>query len=147
MKGSLRTARRRCAIPTLIALTLILAACTAAPLGSVGTGAAGSGGQNHTPTTTTAPPVPVTELPGDGTKDVLPTAPISLSVDAGALHDVALISPSGTRVSGALSAAGNSWATTEVLGYDSTYTWSGTATGPSVACCKSSFGWVRVWRG
>jgi lipoprotein-anchoring transpeptidase ErfK/SrfK len=130
VKGSLRTARRRCAIPTLIALTLILAACTAAPLGSAGTGAAGSGGQNHTPTTTTAPPVPVTELPGDGTKDVLLTAPISLSVNAGALHDVALISPSGTKVSGALSAAGNSWATTEVLGYDSTYTWSGTATGP-----------------
>ncbi len=128
MRRSRRTARCRSAVLVLTALVLTLAACTAAPLGSSGPG---TGGQAHTEASAPAPPVPVTELPGDGAKDVLPTAPVSVAVKAGGLHDVTLTSPTGTQVKGALEAGGTSWATSEPLGYDSTYTWSGTATGPT----------------
>lgn len=120
MRGSLRAARRRCAYPVLVGLTLSLAACTAAPLGAGGAGAGGTGGQTHTSTTSAA--VPVTESPGDGTKDVPPAAPVSVSAKGSTLHDVALTSPTGTKVNGTLSPAGGSWAASEALGYGSTYT-------------------------
>jgi len=107
---------------------LSLAACTAAPLGAGGAGAGGSGGQNHT--STTSVPVPVTESPGDGTKDVPPAAPASVSAKGSTLHDVALTSPTGTKVNGTLSPAGDSWTASEALGYGSTYTWAGTVSGP-----------------
>ena len=130
MRGSLRAARGPSAFLILTALVLTLAACTMAPLGS---STPGTGGQFHTGASdTTVPvPVPVTELPGDGAKDVPPTAPVSVAVKVGGLHDVTLTSPTGTQVKGALAAGGTSWATSEPLGYDSTYTWSGTVTGPA----------------
>lgn len=56
---------------------------------------------------------------------------MAVSVTTGTLHDVVLTNPSGTKVEGAMSPGGNSWATTEALGYGNTYTWSGTVTGPS----------------
>src|ERR1035437_292976 len=125
MTGLIDAGRRRGGILALAALLLALSACTAAPLG-----AAGGGTATDAPTTTSAPAVPVTELPADGAKDVSPTAPVAVSVTTGTLHDVVLTNPSGTKVEGAMSPGGNSWATTEVLGYGNTYTWSGTVTGP-----------------
>ena len=126
MRGSPGTTRCRSAGFVLAALVVTLAACTAAPLGSSWPG---TGGQAHTEASA-LPPVAVAELPGDGAKDVPPAAPVSVSVKAGTLRDVTLTSPTGTKVQGALALGGASWTTSEVLGYGSTYTWSGTATGP-----------------
>lgn len=125
MTGLIHAGRRRGGILALAALLFALSACTAAPLVTAGAGTA-----TDAPTTTSAPAVPVTELPADGAKDVSPTAPVAVSVTTGTLHDVVLTNPSGTKVEGAMSPGGNSWATTEVLGYGNTYTWSGTVTGP-----------------
>ncbi len=122
-----RAACRYGAVPGLLALLLVvLSACTAAPLASPGSGAGGGGPASRSAT----PAIPLNEQPGDGAKEVLPTAPVSVSVNAGSLHDVVLTSSSGAKVSGILSASGSSWSTSEVLGYGNTYTWSGTVTGP-----------------
>jgi lipoprotein-anchoring transpeptidase ErfK/SrfK len=126
MTGLIHAGRRRGGILALAALLFALAGCTAAPLV-----AAGAGTATDAPTTPSAPAVPVTELPADGAKDVSPTAPVAVSVTTGTLRDVVLTNPSGTKVEGAMSPGGNSWATTEVLGYGNTYTWSGTVTGPN----------------
>ncbi|MGZ4558613.1 MAG: Ig-like domain-containing protein, partial [Mycobacteriaceae bacterium] len=108
MMGLMHAGRRRGGFLALAALLLALPGCTAAPLV-----AAGSGTATAAPATTTAPAVPVTELPADGAKDVSPTAPVAASVTTGTLHDVVLTNRSGTKVEGAMSPGGNSWATTE----------------------------------
>ncbi|MFD4292245.1 Ig-like domain-containing protein [Rhodococcus sp. NPDC058505] len=75
------------------------------------------------------PAAVVTQTPADGADGVSPTAPVTLSVTDGTLQGVALTSPSGKIVQGALSADQRTYTVTEPLGYDATYTWSGTAVG------------------
>ncbi|MGH3818928.1 MAG: Ig-like domain-containing protein, partial [Pseudonocardiaceae bacterium] len=71
----------------------------------------------------------VVTQPRDGATDVLPTAPVRVSVNYGVLDAVSLTNPEGKLVAGQLSTDRSSWVTTEPLGYAKTYTWSGTATG------------------
>ncbi|WP_051499676.1 Ig-like domain-containing protein [Nocardia sp. BMG51109] len=75
------------------------------------------------------PVAKVTFDPGNGSTDVNPTAPISVTVAAGRIDQVALTNASGKQVAGALSPDGTGFKITEPLGYDAAYTWSGTATG------------------
>ncbi|MDQ3763829.1 MAG: Ig-like domain-containing protein [Actinomycetota bacterium] len=82
--------------------------------------------------TSSAPPRPqaqVSTVPGDKAVNISPTVPVSARVTEGTLRQVALTSPDGKAVAGALSADRRSWTSTEPLGYGKTYTWSGTATG------------------
>jgi lipoprotein-anchoring transpeptidase ErfK/SrfK len=58
-----------------------------------------------------------------------PTDPATVTVTDGTLTDVSLTNPDGEKVDGEFDAGRTSWSTTEPLGYDSTYTWAGTATG------------------
>jgi lipoprotein-anchoring transpeptidase ErfK/SrfK len=81
----------------------------------------------------TAPPRPqakVATLPVDKSTGINPTQPVSVQVTGGVLLQVALTNPDGKAVAGTLGADQRSWTSAEPLGYDRTYTWSGTAAGP-----------------
>lgn len=61
--------------------------------------------------------------------DVSPIAPVSATVTDGTFETVALTNANGKAVQGQLTPDSRSWTTTEPLGYDRTYTWSGTVVG------------------
>jgi lipoprotein-anchoring transpeptidase ErfK/SrfK len=76
------------------------------------------------------PPGPrVTFQPADAASDVVPIAPISVQVSDGWFQHVALTNSSGKVVAGAFNQERTVYTVTESLGYDSTYTWSGSAVG------------------
>jgi lipoprotein-anchoring transpeptidase ErfK/SrfK len=62
-------------------------------------------------------------------KDVAPTAPISVEVRDGWFQRVALTNAAGKVVAGALNRDRTVYTISEPLGYDATYTWSGSAVG------------------
>ena len=132
MRGVLGTGRTNGIIGTLVLLVvgLLVAGCTGAGLSS---------GQS---------PAPLTQVsiePGDKAEDVKPTQPASVSVTGGELREVALTNADGKAVAGTLSPDRRSWTSTEPLGYDRTYTWSGTAAGPNspVVPITGSFSTVK----
>ncbi len=67
--------------------------------------------------------------PADAAKDVAPIAPISVEVSDGWFQHVALTNSSGKVVAGAFNEDRAVYTTTEPLGYDTAYTWSGSAVG------------------
>ncbi len=76
------------------------------------------------------PPSPhLTFQPADAANDVVPVAPISVQVSDGWLQHVALTNSSGKVVAGAFNQDRTVYTITEPLGYDSSYTWSGSAVG------------------
>ncbi|OLT46401.1 L,D-transpeptidase [Saccharomonospora sp. CUA-673] len=87
-----------------------------------------TGGEAAPPTPQPATPAQVSLQPGDGARDVEPRDSVGVTVRHGTLDDVALTNPQGKRVDGELADDRTSWTVTEPLGYDRTYTWSGTAT-------------------
>lgn len=82
-----------------------------------------------TPDAPDKPVAKVTTEPGDGTDNVNPTAPVSVSVTGGRIDQVALSNPNGKQVTGEFNADHTKFTVTEPLGYGVTYNWSGTATG------------------
>lgn len=75
------------------------------------------------------PAASLTFRPADKTEDVVPTAPISVEVRDGWFQHVALTNSSGKVVKGALNRDRTVYSITEPLGYDSTYTWTGSVVG------------------
>ena len=76
------------------------------------------------------PPAPsLTFRPADKAEDIVPTAPISVEVRNGWFQRVALTNAAGKVVAGALNRDRTVYSITEPLGYDATYTWSGSAVG------------------
>jgi lipoprotein-anchoring transpeptidase ErfK/SrfK len=67
--------------------------------------------------------------PGDAANDVVPIAPVSVEVGDGWFQYVALKNSSGKVIAGTLNQDRTVYTVTEALGYDSTYTWSGSAVG------------------
>ena len=67
--------------------------------------------------------------PNDAAADVVPIAPVSVQVSDGWFQKVALTNSSGKVVAGTFNADRTVYTTTEPLGYDATYTWSGSAVG------------------
>jgi lipoprotein-anchoring transpeptidase ErfK/SrfK len=67
--------------------------------------------------------------PTDAAKDVMPTAPISVEVRDGWFQRVALTNSAGKAVGGALDRDRTVYTINEPLGYDTTYTWSGSVVG------------------
>jgi lipoprotein-anchoring transpeptidase ErfK/SrfK len=59
--------------------------------------------------------------PAAGSGPINPARPVSVSIVNGTLSSVTMTNPSGKVVSGALTADGKSWHTTEDLGYSKTY--------------------------
>ena len=74
-------------------------------------------------------PAKVTQVPGDTAQNVSPADPVQVTVADGAIIDVHLVNDQGRPVNGLLSPDKHSWTATESLGYDRTYTWSGSALG------------------
>ncbi|MBF6172922.1 L,D-transpeptidase [Nocardia blacklockiae] len=91
-------------------------------------GCSSGGGDNAGPKES-KPVAKVTFEPGAGSTDVNPVAPVSVSVSAGRIDQVALTNAAGKPVAGTLAPDGSSFKITEPLGYDAAYTWSGTAVG------------------
>jgi lipoprotein-anchoring transpeptidase ErfK/SrfK len=76
-----------------------------------------------------AQPAMLTYAPTGGTGDVDPRQPATVSVGDGTLEQITLTDPAGKPVDGKFNADRTSWSTTAELRFDTTYTWSGTATG------------------
>jgi lipoprotein-anchoring transpeptidase ErfK/SrfK len=80
-----------------------------------------------------APPAPRLKfqpaLDTPAATDVVPTAPISIEVADGWFQRVALTNTAGKVVAGAFNQDRTVYTITEPLGYDATYTWSGSAVG------------------
>ena len=78
------------------------------------------------------PPPPTAKLtfqPADAASDVVPTASISAQISDGWFQHVALTNSSGKVIAGAFNEDRTVYTITEPLGYDATYTWSGSAVG------------------
>jgi lipoprotein-anchoring transpeptidase ErfK/SrfK len=67
--------------------------------------------------------------PADAASDVVPIAAVSVQVGDGWLQKVALTNSAGKAVAGAFNEDRTVYTITEPLGYDGTYTWSGSAVG------------------
>ena len=71
----------------------------------------------------------ITFRPADKTAKLLPTTPVSVEVRDGWFQHVALTNADGKAVAGSLNRDRTLYTVTEPLGYDGTYTWSGSAVG------------------
>src|ERR1700761_82615 len=71
----------------------------------------------------------ITSRPADKTTKVLPTTPVSVEVRDGWFQHVALTNADGKVIAGSLNRDRTLYTVTEPLGYDGTYTWSGSAVG------------------
>ncbi|WP_196772121.1 L,D-transpeptidase [Mycobacterium colombiense] len=67
--------------------------------------------------------------PANATDNVVPIAPVSVEVNDGWFQHVTLSNSSGKAVAGAFNQDRTVYTTSEPLGYDQTYTWSGSAVG------------------
>lgn len=82
-----------------------------------------------------APPKPaepvakITAEPAAGAKDVPVRRPVTIKVAAGKLTDVKVTNADGKEVPGAFTADRTAWTSSDVLGYDRTYTYAAAATG------------------
>ncbi|MFC4002988.1 Ig-like domain-containing protein [Prauserella oleivorans] len=101
----------------VLAFLVTLTACT----GDGDTGSQGESGGSETPA------AKVVAQPSNGATNVTPRQPVRLTVTDGTIQQVALTNPAGQKVQGELSGDKRTWKVTEPLGYDKTYTWSGTA--------------------
>ncbi len=109
-------------------------------IGSLGVVTAASGGQfrlgtppapGAAPTAPDTPAAPATLAftPAAGATGVAPSGPATVAVTDGTLTDVTLTAAGGEPVAGELTADRTGWTSTGALDYDTSYTWSGTATG------------------
>lgn len=71
----------------------------------------------------------LTFRPVDKAEDIVPIAPISVDVRDGWFQRVALMNPTGKAVAGRLNRDRTVYTITEPLGYDATYSWSGSVVG------------------
>jgi lipoprotein-anchoring transpeptidase ErfK/SrfK len=71
--------------------------------------------------------VSVAYEPGAGAEPVNPTGPVSVTATDGELRRVTLAEPGGKPVAGRLSPDRRTWTSSEPMGYNRTYTWSGEA--------------------
>lgn len=76
-----------------------------------------------------AHPVQVTTEPAAGVTDASPNGPIRADVSEGVLAEVTLTGKDGTVVAGGISRDKHTWTAYEALGYNKSYTWSGTVVG------------------
>ncbi|RJO76574.1 L,D-transpeptidase [Nocardia panacis] len=115
---SIRPAGRRAAASfALVAVIALVAGC------------GGTAGDKKENPAAAAPVAKVTLAPADKAQNVNPAAPASVSVADGTIDQIALTNAAGKQVTGELSSDRRTFKITEALGYDASYTWSGTAVG------------------
>lgn len=93
------------------------------------TAVATAGGRSGLDAAATGADGPVRYEPAAGATAVNPSAPVAVRAAEGTLDEVVLSDPDGKPVAGALNAERTAWTASEPLGYATTYTWSGRATG------------------
>ena len=113
----------------LIALAVVLSACSGIASGTTGSSINGSG-QSPSTTTPTAKSTPavVAVFPADLATDVLPNAAVTVKASSGTLGTVTLVDAKGGKVEGQTGADG-AWAPTELLRPATAYTFTLGATG------------------
>jgi lipoprotein-anchoring transpeptidase ErfK/SrfK len=90
----------------------------------------GSSKQAEKPKEPSGPKLTFQPAPGTpAAKNIVPTAPVSVEVRDGWFQRVALTNSAGKAVRGALNRDRTVFSITEPLGYDATYTWSGSVVG------------------
>jgi lipoprotein-anchoring transpeptidase ErfK/SrfK len=82
---------------------------------------------SSTATSATGAGVRFTLKPGNGTKNVAPNDPASITVFAGTIADMSLTGDDGTTISGQLSADKSTWTTNARMNYNMHYTFKGDA--------------------
>ena len=91
---------------------------------------AGCGGDSAKPADSGPPPGPALSFqPPDAATEVLPTAAVSAEVRDGWFQRAALTNAAGKAVAGEFNRDRTVYTITEPLGYDATYTWSGSVVG------------------
>ncbi|WP_219413318.1 L,D-transpeptidase [Pseudonocardia nigra] len=110
-------------------ILLILAVMVVGSLGVVTAATASNEAAPRTTPSILAPSATVAYAPAAGATEVDPRSPVTVTVQDGTFDTVTLTNADGEPVAGALNADRTSWSTSEPLGYGSSYTWSGTATG------------------
>lgn len=126
MRRRLSGARRTSALALLLVVgALVLSACQDAIPKGVAAGTSSSS------STTSAQPTPATLSisPADGSTDVLPNAPVTVTATTGTLSSVTLSDASGNTISGTTSASGT-WTADRFLKPATTYTLTVAADGP-----------------
>jgi lipoprotein-anchoring transpeptidase ErfK/SrfK len=134
-----RPARAGATIALIALLSVLTAACTsvdsssqsALPISVAGTAASSSPGESSS-SSSSAAPVPVarvTASPQLGDDAVTPVEPVTITVAHGIITALSVTNPEGAQVAGTLSPDKTSWTLGEPLGYDKTYSVSGTALG------------------
>ncbi|OZM84024.1 Ig-like domain-containing protein [Pseudonocardia sp. MH-G8] len=110
----------------LLALAIVL--CGVLGVATIAT-ADGSGVTTPTVPPVLAPPAALAYAPVAAATGIDPREQATVSVTDGTLDAVTLTGPDGAEVAGEPDAERTSWSSTEELQYDTTYTWSGSATG------------------
>jgi len=134
-----RPARAGATIAMIALLSVLTAACTsvepssqsALPISVAGPAASSSPGAASSASSSAAP-VPVarvTASPQLGDDAVTPVEPVTITVAHGIITALSVTNPEGAQVVGTLSPDKTSWTLGEPLGYDKTYSVSGTALG------------------
>ena len=109
-------------------ILLVVAVALVGSMGVVTAAVAGDRGP-AVPAAPTALPVSLGYGPGGGASGVSPVAPITVTAANGTFDDVELTDAAGTRIAGTFDASRTTWTATDRLAYDTTYTWTGRATG------------------
>ena len=140
----LRTKRPARAGATIALLAVLAAACTsvdtssqtAVPMSVAGTSESGTSGAGSSSSSSTvsssAAPAPValvTSSPQLGDDALSPVEPVTITVAHGIITALSVTNQEGAAVAGTLSPDKTSWTLGEPLGYDKTYSVSGTALG------------------
>ncbi|HEU5469721.1 MAG TPA: Ig-like domain-containing protein [Actinophytocola sp.] len=146
LTGRARPARRWL-LAVMLAGVLGAAACSGDGGGSAD-GPPAVGGNAQKAPGEAKPAAAIAVNPAAGAADVSPTQPVTVTVANGTIAAIALTNPDGKQVTGQLTADKKSWTVTEPLGYDKTYTWSGTADGEdgNPAAITGSFTTVKPKR-
>lgn len=109
-----------------VLLLALVAGCTGGSgSGSSGGGLAGGpGGETSAPAETTPPPAPAATVafsPKSGSKDASVTKPVTITASGGTLTEVSVRNKDGKPVKGSLNADKTTWTSSEVLGYEKSY--------------------------
>ena len=112
----------------LVALGVLLAACTSAPAAQQPPATQGTS-TTSTSQTPPAKPVALALVPADQAANVAPGEPVTVSASAGKLTEVVVTNQDGAPVAGQLAPDGTTWQSTEGLGYGKAYTTKATGQG------------------
>ena len=144
------TSRGRLATAGVLAIlglvTALVAGCSSGPPSASANSGNGDNAQaESTEARPKAKPVTLAVAPADQTAAFAPGEPVTVTATDGTLTTVNLLNPDGVAVAGALGPNGQTWSSTEALGYGKTYTLTANGTGAdgTTATATSTFTTVK----